>query len=85
MLICLATAKRLALATFRKEAIQEGALFSYAPNVTAVGRRAATFVDRILRGAKPADLPVERPSLLNSWRRCRVECGRPLAGAQAYR
>jgi putative ABC transport system substrate-binding protein len=62
LLIHLATDKRLPLATYRKESVQEGALFSYAPDVAAVGRRAATFVDRILKGAKPADLPVEQPS-----------------------
>ena len=62
LLIRLATDKRLPLATYRKESVQEGALFSYAPDVAAVGRRAATFVDRILKGAKPADLPVEQPT-----------------------
>ncbi len=62
LLIRLATDKRLPLATYRKESVQEGALFSYAPDVAAVGRRAATFVDRILKGAKPADLPIEQPT-----------------------
>jgi putative tryptophan/tyrosine transport system substrate-binding protein len=50
------------LATYRKESVQDGALFSYAPDIAAVGRRAATFVDRILKGTKPADLPVEQAS-----------------------
>jgi putative ABC transport system substrate-binding protein len=61
-LISLAAAKRAPLASYRKEAVEEGALFSYAPDVAAVGGRAATYVDRILKGAKPGDLPVEQPT-----------------------
>jgi len=62
LLIRLATDKRLPLATYRKESVQEGALFSYAPDVAAVGRLAATYVGKILKGAKPSDLPVEQPT-----------------------
>jgi putative ABC transport system substrate-binding protein len=61
-LIRLASDKRLPLATYRKEAVREGALFSYAPDIVAVEQRAATYVDRILKGATPADLPVEQPA-----------------------
>ena len=39
-----------------------GCLISYGPNITELFRRAAVFVDRILKGAKPADLPVEQPT-----------------------
>jgi putative ABC transport system substrate-binding protein len=42
----------------------EGALFSYGPNYSALGRDAAEYVDRILKGAKPADLPVQQASRL---------------------
>ncbi len=46
----------------RKEWVAEGALLSYSHDIAAVGRDAARYVDRILRGAKPADLLVEQPA-----------------------
>jgi putative ABC transport system substrate-binding protein len=47
--------------TFR-EGVEVGGLISYGPNVTDLFRRAADYVDKILRGTKPGDIPVEQPS-----------------------
>jgi len=45
-----------------KEYVIEGGLMAYGPSLAAMRRRSAYFVDRILKGAKPAELPVEQPS-----------------------
>ena len=45
-----------------REYVETGGLMSYAPNFLDLYRRSAEFVDKILRGAKPADLPVEQPT-----------------------
>ncbi len=57
-----ASANRLLVASGFGPWAAEGALFSYGPDVDVVARRAAPYVDKILRGAKPADLPVELPT-----------------------
>jgi putative ABC transport system substrate-binding protein len=45
-----------------REFPHKGGLLSYGPNFVVLFRHAATFVDKILRGAKPADIPVEQPT-----------------------
>jgi putative tryptophan/tyrosine transport system substrate-binding protein len=58
----LAIQKRLPTLYFSKEAVKVGILMSYGPDIVASIRRQAYFVDRILKGAKPGDLPVEEPT-----------------------
>ncbi len=64
LLIRLTAERGLPLPGYRKEWVQRGALFSYSPDIRAIGRDAATYVDKILKGAKPGDLPVERRTRL---------------------
>ena len=45
-----------------RDHVEAGGLMSYGPNFPELYRRAADFVDRILRGAKPGDIPVEQPT-----------------------
>jgi len=45
-----------------KQYVQAGGLVSYSPDIIAIWGRASSYVDRILRGAKPSDLPVEQPT-----------------------
>ena len=46
----------------RNEYVEDGGLMSYATSLTDLSRRTATYVDKILKGAKPAELPVEQPT-----------------------
>jgi putative ABC transport system substrate-binding protein len=58
----LALARRLPLAGFSKETLVKGALMSYGVESTALCRRVAVYVDKILKGVTPAELPVEQPT-----------------------
>jgi putative ABC transport system substrate-binding protein len=58
----LALANRLPSIHAFTQNVVSGGLLSYAPSVVEVARRGAVYVDRILRGAKPGDLPVEQPT-----------------------
>jgi putative ABC transport system substrate-binding protein len=58
----LAAKHRLPTLYDRKEPVDAGGLMAYGPSVTAAYRGLAIFVDKILKGAKPADLPVEQPT-----------------------
>jgi putative tryptophan/tyrosine transport system substrate-binding protein len=57
-----ATKQRLPGVYAYRELVEAGGLMSFGPSYPGMHRRAAYFVDRILKGAKPADLPVERPT-----------------------
>jgi putative tryptophan/tyrosine transport system substrate-binding protein len=57
-----ALARRLPLAAFSRESLEPGALISYGVDNIAICRRAAVYVDKILKGEKPANMPVEQPT-----------------------
>ena len=61
-IITLALIARLPMILNTRDFVQAGGLMSYGPAFPAVFRRAAEYVDKILRGAKPGDLPVEQPT-----------------------
>jgi putative tryptophan/tyrosine transport system substrate-binding protein len=62
LILRLATDRRLPLAVDTKSWVEYGGLFCYGHDPHSVGRDAARYVDKILRGTKPAELPVEQPT-----------------------
>jgi putative ABC transport system substrate-binding protein len=58
----LAVNSRLPAIYWRSDIVEDGGLMSYGVNLSDLNRRAATYVQKILKGAKPGDLPVERAS-----------------------
>ena len=54
--------RRLPSMFVRRQQVRDGGLIAYAARTSELSRRAAFFVDRILKGAKPADLPIEQPT-----------------------
>jgi putative ABC transport system substrate-binding protein len=63
----LAVKSRLPAIYERPEYVDDGGLMTYGVNINELYRRAATYVDKILKGAKPADLPVEQPTKFELW------------------
>jgi putative tryptophan/tyrosine transport system substrate-binding protein len=61
-IITFALSARLPTSFNTREYVEAGALMSYGPNFQDLFRRTAEIVDKILRGAKPADIPVEQPT-----------------------
>ena len=64
LLAQLALKRRLPLMVGTRVYLEAGALMSYGPDTPAIFRHAAVYVDKILKGEKPADLPVEQPTKL---------------------
>jgi putative ABC transport system substrate-binding protein len=58
----LAVKSRLPAMYFLKFYVEAGGLMSYSADLIEIWRRAAVFVDKILKGAKPGDLPIEQPT-----------------------
>ena len=61
-IIQMAIERRLPVMMHSRQTAQDGALMSYAPSYELILRRTAVYIDKILKGAKPADLPVEQPN-----------------------
>jgi putative ABC transport system substrate-binding protein len=58
----LALARKLPLAVYSRETVDAGALLSYGPSNYRIFRASGAYIDKILKGAKPVDLPVEQPT-----------------------
>ena len=67
LIVGLAAKHKLPAVYYRRVFLTSGGLISYGPDVIDLSRRAAGYVDRILKGEKPADLPVKRPASTNWW------------------
>ena len=61
-IVAFASEARLPAMYQLREAVDRGGLMSYGASLPELGRRAAHYVDKILKGAKPSDLPVEQPT-----------------------
>jgi putative ABC transport system substrate-binding protein len=58
----LALARGIAMCAFSRETFEAGALVSYGPDQVEMCRRSAVYADKIIKGARPGDLPVEQPT-----------------------
>ena len=63
LIVALAAKHRLPAMYDLRTFVDDGGLMSYGPNIIDLHRRAALYVDKIFKGAKPADLPVEQPTI----------------------
>jgi putative ABC transport system substrate-binding protein len=61
-IIALVAQYRLPAVYEDREFVQDGGLISYGPSIAEMTRRSAAFVDKILKGAKPSELPIEAPT-----------------------
>jgi ABC-type uncharacterized transport system substrate-binding protein len=61
-IVALAAEHRLPAIYEGREFVEDGGLISYGPDIVEMTRRSAAFVDKILKGANPADLPIEQPT-----------------------
>ena len=81
----LALSTRLPTISGVREQVEAGGLMSYGPNFPDLFRRAADFVDKILRGTKPDDIPVEQPTKFDLVINLTTEGARPHRAAHAAR
>jgi putative ABC transport system substrate-binding protein len=63
-IIAFAASERVATMYGSRESVDDGGLISYGVNLTAIYWRAGSYIDKILKGARPGDLPVEQPTIL---------------------